>query len=127
MRKQWKCARFGLARTMCADITQKDIHQPRLELPAAAPGGFFDGAPQLFERHLPDVFLLGSYCLAQKRVLRAVGVKIGAQGNDHRKFSRFFLSTGDEFFYKADPFDFIVTQSENFFELIDKDQDSFSS
>ena len=71
-----------------ANVVQHQIHQPRFKFPAAAFGRFFDGAAQFGAGHLADIFLLGSHGLAQKWILGAVGIKIGAQGDHDGCFHR---------------------------------------
>lgn len=51
VREQWKCSR------LVTDLTQQQIHQTWLKLPAAAAGGLFYRPAQLCSVHRPNVFL----------------------------------------------------------------------
>jgi hypothetical protein len=70
---------------LVADIAQDQVHQPRLELPIAAPRRFLDRAAQFLARHRTDVLLLVGDRLPQFGVLGEVRVEVGAQGEDERQ------------------------------------------
>ncbi len=94
----------GQRTRLMTDIVQEQIHQPGLQLPAPAAGRFFDGAAQLVSAHGADVFLLLGQRFAQAEITRAVGVEIGAQGDDDDGWAIRLSGRGEQVIDKRSPF-----------------------
>ncbi len=76
MRHQRQRARF------IAHIAQDQIDQAWLKVIATALGRFFDRAAQLIDRHRADIDLLLGDRIAQFRILRQMGIEVGANRED---------------------------------------------
>ena len=107
---------------LVAHLLQEKTDQTGFEGPAAQPGRLADGQPQFFLVHRADVDLAAFQQVAQTGILAAMGVEVGAQGDDHHGRPS-GADRGDEVVHKRLALRLAAALGEQFLELVDYQQD----